>query len=126
MADDSLFLTETRHDVLAGDYNGADNVRRTHESRIRSKSRLAISELTEVARSQAIDTTEVIDPEELAQLVAAVMTPDFSHTSSGGIAGPTTSESDARTVDLTDDFRLYRDDVYFAISEVIDDYPSTR
>jgi hypothetical protein len=129
MDDDLQFLTEKRLKVLTGDYEGADNVRRTHLSNIREQSRLALSDLIRVAESPHVDTTEVIDPEALAALVRAVMTPDAGagHTEGGGgVVGPTTDETEDYAAGLSDEFRLYRDDVFFALSEVVDGYPDRR
>jgi len=128
MGDDLQFLTEKRLKVLTGDYEGADNVRRTHLSNIREQSRLALSDLIRVAESPHVDTTEVIDPEALADLVRAVMTPDAGagHTEGGGVVGATTDGREDYAAELSDGFRLYRDDVFFALSEVVDEYPVRR
>lgn len=75
MADDNtpVFLTETRQEVLRGDYDGDQNVERTHKSRIRTRARKAIEELNEVAMSPAIDNEDVFDPEKVSFLLLHIM-----------------------------------------------------
>ena len=72
----STFLTPERRSVLNGEYDGAENVERTHKSRIRARSRTALEELIEVAESNEIDTREVFDPDDVFRLLRAILSPD--------------------------------------------------
>lgn len=69
MPDESLFITETRKEVLSGTYEGSDSVRRTHESRIRRQSRAALDDLILVAASPLIDNAAVFEPEKVYRLL---------------------------------------------------------
>lgn len=71
--DTTVFLTDQRRDVLTGDYDGAANTERTHQSRIRSRARSALAELIEVAESDAIENESVFDPDQLRYLLTAIM-----------------------------------------------------
>lgn len=69
MGETNTFLTDERRAVLTGEYEGAENVERTHKSRIRARARSALDELIQVARSEEIENAKVFDPEKLATLV---------------------------------------------------------
>jgi hypothetical protein len=69
------FLTDERRAVLSGEYDGEPNTERTHKSRIRSRARTALHELIEVAESDAIDNADIFEPNDLARLIHALMTP---------------------------------------------------
>lgn len=72
---DRVFLTETRRDVLAGDADLAESTIRSHKSRIRSRARTALAELIEVAESEEIENADVFEPQQLARLVAEIVSP---------------------------------------------------
>lgn len=76
MEETPAFLTDARRDILNDEYDGADATRRSHKSKIRSRSRTALMELIEVARSDEIDNVGVFEPNELARLLNALMVPD--------------------------------------------------
>ena len=67
-----VFITDTRQDVLNGEYNGSQSNLRSHKSRIRAKAKVALSELIEVASSPVIDNTEVFSPEQVELLLYAL------------------------------------------------------
>lgn len=73
--DTPVFLTPERQSVLEGTYEGRANTERTHKSRIRSRARRAIEELIAVAASPEIENSDVFEPDELAQLVATIISP---------------------------------------------------
>lgn len=73
---DRVLLTDTRREVLKGTYDGAESSKRTQKSRIRTRSRLALDELIEVAESPHIDSADVFDPSKVSQLLYALMLPD--------------------------------------------------
>ena len=81
------FLTDDRRAVLRGEYDGDPAVERTHRSRIRSRARTALQELIEVAESDAIDNADVFEPNDLARLVHALMTPPDGLTPRWGYDG---------------------------------------
>lgn len=72
---DRVFLTDTRRSVLEGDYEGKDNYRRAHETRIRKKTRIALNELIEVAESPQIRNEDVFDPADVRTLLEAILGP---------------------------------------------------
>ena len=67
-----VFLTDTRRNVLSSEFEGADSTLESHKSRIRSRSRMALSELVEVAESNEIDNEDVFDPREIHALLEAL------------------------------------------------------
>jgi len=70
---DRVFLTETRRNVLAGDAEMAESTVRSHRSRIRSRARVALQELAEVAASEEVETGDVFDAADVEQLLRAVL-----------------------------------------------------
>lgn len=74
MADEKVFLTDERRAVLEGSYDGSVNTERTHKSRIRKKTQLALRELIEVAQSPVIDNSEVFDAGLIEQLITGLYT----------------------------------------------------
>lgn len=70
--DTPVFLTETRREVLSGNYDGAKNTERTHKSRIRARARTALDELLVVAASDEIENAEVFDPQKLRALITTL------------------------------------------------------
>lgn len=72
MGEPDAFLTDERRDVLNDEYDGAENVERTHQSRIKARSRSAIDELIEVAESPKINNGEVFDPVKLRYLLTSI------------------------------------------------------
>lgn len=73
MTDEKVFLTEQRRAVLRNQYDGSDSNARTHKSRIRKKSKLALDELIEVASSPKIDNSDVFDPETVYTLISILL-----------------------------------------------------
>lgn len=74
VAETDTFLTDARRAVLNGEYDGAANVERTHESRIRDRSRSALAELVEVANSTEIENESVFDPEMVRAFLTSLAT----------------------------------------------------
>lgn len=72
---EKIFLTDSRRDVLEGDSDLSDQSLLNAKSRIRVRARLALEELIEVAESSEIDNAEIFEPEQMARLVAAVISP---------------------------------------------------
>ena len=87
MSEPDTFLTDERRAVLRGEYGGAENVERTHRSRIKARSQSALSELIEVAGSEEIDNAEVFDPKQIRALLTTILykgglvDPDYQHVS---------------------------------------------
>lgn len=81
------FLTDERRAVLNGEYDGTENVERTHKSRIKARSQSALSELIEVAESEEIDNAEVFDPKQIRTLLTTILykggliEPEYQHVS---------------------------------------------
>lgn len=76
MEETPAFLTETRRDILNGEYTGQEGTERSHKSKIKARSRTALQELIEVAQSPEIDNSDIFEPDDLARLVDALMVPD--------------------------------------------------
>jgi hypothetical protein len=72
---ENLFLTDTRRQVLEGEYSGSDSNLRTHHSNIRHRSQLALDELIEVARSPKINNAEALPAEKVTTLLEEVYIP---------------------------------------------------
>lgn len=68
--DPPVFLTESRHEILRGRYNGNDSTRRSHETMIRARTLEAVEELIEVAASPNIKNRDAFNPESLGVLIA--------------------------------------------------------
>lgn len=68
-----VFLTETRRKVLEGEFEGSDATKRSHKSRIRTRARMALQELTEVAQSSEIDNADVFDPKDVTSFTESLI-----------------------------------------------------
>lgn len=75
---DKVFLTETRRNVLNGEYEGNDDSLTVEKSRIRTRARTALEELIELARSDEIDNSEVFEIHELNALLRGLMGCDLT------------------------------------------------
>jgi len=73
MADETVFLTDERRDVLNGEYDGVDSTKRAHKTNIRNRARTALDELIKVADSPAIDNDDVFDTEQVYTLIAILL-----------------------------------------------------
>jgi inactivated superfamily I helicase len=67
-----VFLTDTRRDVLAGEYGGSAKAERQQRYRVKTGAVEALKELIEVAESDEIDNADVFEPDVLAELLAAL------------------------------------------------------
>jgi len=86
MKRDNIFLTGTRRDVLAGESDLEGKSLANEKSRIRTRSRAAIEELTEVAQSPMIENADVFEPEEIGDLLFFVLRdPGHVDTLEGGL-----------------------------------------
>jgi len=120
MADvDNVFLTDTRREVLKGEYDGSPNNQRSHKSNIRKRADLALEELIEVAESDELDHTDFIDPDDVFRLLQALLIPDRHHIDRDEFT-PTPTEDQ-----YTDEFRAYRDRLQKQMGKLIleDDLP---
>lgn len=71
---DRVFLTDKRRAVLEGEADElADATIRNHKSRIRTRARIALEELTEVAMSDEIDNDDIFTPQQLDTLLRAIL-----------------------------------------------------
>jgi hypothetical protein len=127
MADtDRVFLTPERQAVLERDYDGADNTKRTHKSRIRSRSETALEELIQVAESPAIDTRKVFDQGDVFRLLRAIMFPDPMHIDGGGLIGPDLDEDRPEVASVDDDYWAYTDRLYVQLDKIMRPYRDER
>lgn len=122
-----VFLTDERRKVLAGDYEGPDATKRSHKSRIRSRARLALEELTEVAESPVIDSRDVFDPEDVRKLLQAIMLPDRRHIERGGLfqgrdhreIQEQADDLDLPILEADEDWLAYQDRLYVQLDSVL-------
>jgi hypothetical protein len=71
---ENTFIPEAHWAVLEGETDKyADSTVRDYRARIKRRTPAAIQELIAVAKSDAIDNTDVFDPMELAALIRAVL-----------------------------------------------------
>lgn len=71
-----IFLTDKREAVLRDDTEGMkDATVRNHKSRTRSRARMALDELIQVAESDAIDNGEVFTEDRMVRLLEAIFGP---------------------------------------------------
>jgi hypothetical protein len=70
---DRGFLTEKNRDVLFGRYDGSENARRNHKTRIKSKTAGSLNDLIAVADTGTIENEEdVFDPDQVYALLVAL------------------------------------------------------
>lgn len=67
------FLTDSRREVLDGTTDLTGQSLHNAKSRIRTRARLALEELIEVATSPAIDNKDVFDPEQIDILIHTLL-----------------------------------------------------
>jgi hypothetical protein len=67
------FLTDTRREVLADEYEGDPRNEQTHKTRIRRQSSAVVDELTEVAQSGEISNIDVFDPKTVGDLLFFIL-----------------------------------------------------
>jgi len=66
---ENIFLTGKRREVLAGTDELSDDSRPVEKSRIRTRARMALRELEEVAQSDEIENRTVFGEEEVGRLL---------------------------------------------------------
>jgi hypothetical protein len=98
MKRDNIFLTETRRDVLAGESDLEGKSLANEKSRIRTRSRAAVEELIEVARSEEIANADVFEPEVIGTLLYWILNDPSEMGVPGGLI-----VTDADEVDAPDD-----------------------
>lgn len=106
-----ILLTDARRKVLRGEHDGAESTIRTQQSRIRTRSKMALDELIEVAESPYVDTKDVFDPETVGDLLYALLLPD----------APVLPDEEA-----SEEHREYQQDLYVEIDRVLRLYQEGR
>jgi hypothetical protein len=124
----NAFLTDRRREFLEGDYDLDTSKDRQLKHRIKSDAKAAIEELAEVARSGHIDSTEIFEPDELAELFAAIFVPDPQHVEGGGLVYDQRGEQPDHptTADVSDEYQQYCDRLYVAMDRPLKEYRNTR
>lgn len=120
----TAFLTDRRREFLSGDYDLDDSKDRQLKRRTVNDAQAALAELIEVAQSPHLDNTEVFDPDELGQLVQALLLPDPQHVSSGGLVEAT--DDDLPTATTSEEFQQFRDRLYVVIDRPMHGYRDSR
>jgi hypothetical protein len=109
-----VFLTDARRDVLNGDFEGADSTLASHKSRIRTRAKIAIQELREVAESPEIRNEDVFEPDEMLYLFGALFAPPNNRfEKKRGLQG---------WEHLEEDYRAYTDRLYVQLDKILHDY----
>jgi len=116
---DSIFLTDTRREVLEGTTDLEGNALAVQKSRIRARARMALDELQEVAQSTEIENETVFDSSELRMLLMYVLW-DPANISGGGVVGGD-PDSDAH-VDVADEHQQYQTELYAKLNGVLRKY----
>jgi hypothetical protein len=115
---EDLFLTENRRDVLDGSTNWADGSVTTEKSRIRGKTKTAISELIEVAQSTEIENRSVFDPEQIGTLLYWILNDPalFPIEQRGGLIGtadePPEGVSEEAYTKIPEDLQQYQREIH--------------
>jgi hypothetical protein len=65
---DRVLLTDTRKDLLEGDYDSSNPTHRNRKHRLKESSKTALDELIQIAQSPIIDNTEIFETEQVASL----------------------------------------------------------
>jgi hypothetical protein len=105
------FLTESRREVLAGEWDGEPSTERTKKSQIRTRARAAVGELIEVADSPVIENNDVFEPEEVGRLLAAILNDPSQMPTAGGLIVEDAEESEAPddvVTEMPESLRQYR------------------
>lgn len=72
---ETIFLTDNRREVLAGETELEGDSLAVAKSRIRVRARMALQELIQVAQSEEIDNSTVFEPRAIESLLESVMGP---------------------------------------------------
>lgn len=70
---DNVFLTDTRREVLNGEYEGSDSNRRTHKSNIKKRAKIALAELISVAQSPVIENGDIFKIRQILELYESIL-----------------------------------------------------
>lgn len=108
-----VLLTDEREAVLNDEYEESDAALRNQKSRLRVSSQTALRELTEVAKSPYIDQTTAFDPDDVVELLRAIVTPTWIHHYEG-------SENEK---EKTDDFELYHARLLLEVAKLVIEEP---
>lgn len=111
---ENVFLTDSRREVLRGEYDGAESTEKSKKSHIRTQSKMALDELIEVAHSPEIDNSDVFDPEKLHILIRTLTV------GAGGLIGDDVPPA----VKAWDPDEDYAREVYVAVDKAI--HPSSN
>jgi hypothetical protein len=115
---DRVILTEKREELLTGRYDGSDAARRNQKSRLRKSAQTALEELTMIAQSPHIDHSEVFDPDDVFQLLRALLAPDQEHLEAGDLTNDDFTHIVTRDK-YTDEFAAYSDRLQLQMSKLI-------
>jgi hypothetical protein len=105
------FLTESRREVLAGEWDGEPSTERSKKSQIRTRARAAVGELIEVAQSPEIENADVFEPEEVGRLLAAILNDPNQMPTAGGLIvedAEATDAPDEVVTEMPESLREYR------------------
>lgn len=75
MEDTPTFLTDKRRDVLLGRYDGTEATKRSHKSKIKTRTKTALNEIIAVADAGTIENDdEIFDPDQVYALLVSLTT----------------------------------------------------
>jgi len=106
-----VILTDSRREVLDGTSDWSDDAIINEKSRIRSKSRTALDELTTIAQSTEIENQSVFDPEKIGTLLFWILN-DPAMMEDGGLVGADGNAPEQVRAVIPDRLRTYRQNVH--------------
>ena len=106
-----VILTDSRREVLDGTSDWSDDAIINEKSRIRSKSRTALDELTTIAQSTEIENQSVFDPEKIGTLLFWILN-DPAMMEDGGLVGADGDAPEQVRAVIPDRLRTYRQNVH--------------
>lgn len=110
---DRAFLTDARRDILAGKSDWEDSSIAVEKSRIKNRANVALEELIEVADSRHLDHTDALDPDDVFNLLRALLSPPLEHTEHDEIqGGPNTG------TETSDKFDAYSDRLQMQLAKL--------
>lgn len=80
---DYAFLSPRRREIVDGatptEMDISEGTYRNHRADVKRKAQQALSELIAVAESDTIDSADVFEPNDVARLIAAILSPPGEH-----------------------------------------------
>lgn len=126
---DSAFLTDSRREVLSGEYDGAESTLKSKKSHIRTRAQMAMDELIEVAQSAEIENESVFEPETIGTLIYWILNDPAQIDHVGGLVGTGEAPDDVPQdiwTKIPEELQQYRREVHSETAQELlsIDYPT--